>query len=71
MSDLIHNGKSGFLTSRSVDELAGALRELMSHPSLRKEMGDAGRQAMKQYTPEHIWNQWEMVLEKAVKGEYK
>lgn len=71
VSDLIHNGKSGFLTSRSVDELAGALRELMSHPSLRKEMGDAGRQAMKQYTPEHIWNQWEMVLEKAVKGEYK
>ena len=71
VSDLIHNGKSGFLTSRSVNELAGALRELMSHPSLRKEMGDAGRQAMKQYTPEHIWNQWEMVLEKAVKGEYQ
>lgn len=71
VSDLIHNGKSGFLTSRSVDELAGALRELMSHPSLRKEMGDAGRQSMKQYTPEHIWDQWETVLEKAVKGEYK
>lgn len=71
VSDLINNGKSGFLVSRAVDELAGALRELMAHPSLRKEMGDAGRRTMKQYAPEHIWDQWETVLEKAVKGEYK
>lgn len=67
VSDLIKDGKTGFLVSRSVGELAEALRELMAHPSLRKEMGDAGRQAMKQYTPEHIWDQWETVLEKAVK----
>lgn len=71
VSDLIENGKSGFLVTRSVDELAGALRKLMGQPSLRKEMGIAGRQAMKQYAPEHIWNQWERVLEKAVKGEFK
>lgn len=71
VSDLIENGKSGFLVTRSVDELAGALRKLMRQPSLRKEMGIAGRQAMKQYAPEHIWNQWERVLEKAVKGEFK
>lgn len=67
VSDLIKDWKTGFLVSRSVGELAEALRELMAHPSLRKEMGDAGRQAMKQYTPEHIWDQWETVLEKAVK----
>lgn len=71
VSDLIENRKSGFLVTRSVDELAGALRKLMGQPSLRKEMGIAGRQAMKQYAPEHIWNQWERVLEKAVKGEFK
>lgn len=71
VSDLIENGKSGLLVTRSVDELAGALKELMNHPALRKTMGNAGRQAMKQYAPEHIWNQWEMVLKKAVKGEFK
>lgn len=71
VGDLIENGKSGLLVTRSVDELAGALKELMNHPALRKTMGNAGRQAMKQYAPEHIWNQWERVLEKAVKGEFK
>lgn len=71
VNDLIEDGKSGFLVSRSVSELTEALRKLMNHPSLRKEMGEAGRQAMKQFEPEHIWDQWEMVLEKAVKGEYK
>lgn len=71
VSDLIENRKSGLLVTRSVDELAGALKELMNHPALRKTMGDVGRQAMKQYAPEHIWNQWERVLEKAVKGEFK
>lgn len=71
VNDLIEDGKSGFLVSRSISELTEALRKLMNHPSLRKEMGEAGRQAMKQFEPEHIWNQWEMVLEKAVKGEYK
>ncbi|HCW86541.1 MAG TPA: hypothetical protein DGT53_00335 [Dialister sp.] len=71
VSDLIENRKSGLLVTRSVDELAGALKELMNHPALRKTMGDVGRQAMKQYAPEHIWHQWERVLEKAVKGEFK
>ena len=71
VSDLIENRKSGLLVTRSVDELAGALKELMNHPALRKTMGDVGRQAMKQYAPEHIRNQWERVLEKAVKGEFK
>lgn len=71
VNDLIEDGKSGFLVSRSVSELTEALRKLIDHPSLRKEMGEAGRQAMKQFEPEHIWDQWEMVLEKAVKGEYK
>lgn len=71
VSDLIEDEKTGFLVLRSVKGLAEALRELMAHPVLRKEMGDAGRQAMKQYMPEHIWDQWETVLEKAMKGEYK
>lgn len=68
VSDLIENGKSGLLVTRSVDELARALKELMNHPALRKTMGNAGRQAMKQYAPEHIWNQWEMVLEEYAKN---
>lgn len=71
VNDLIEDGRSGFLVSRSVNELTEALKELMGHPAMRQNMGEEGRQFMKQFAPEYIWGQWEMVLEKAVKGEYK
>lgn len=64
VNDLIEDGKNGFLVSRSVDELAKALRVLMSHPAMRREMGENGRIAMRQYGPDYIWNQWETLLEK-------
>lgn len=64
VNDLIEDGKSGFLVSRSVDELAKALRVLMSHPTMRKEMGENGCIAMRQYRPDYIWDQWETLLKK-------
>lgn len=64
VNDLIEDGKSGFLVSRSVDELAKALRVLMSHPAMRKEMGEKGCIAMRQYRPDYIWDQWETLLKK-------
>lgn len=64
VNDLIEDGKNGFLVSRSVDELAKALRALMSHPAMRREMGEKGCIAMRQYRPDYIWDQWETLLEK-------
>lgn len=64
VNDLIEDGKNGFLVSRSVDELAKALRVLMSHPAMRREMGENGRITMRQYGPDYIWNQWETLLKK-------
>lgn len=64
VNDLIEDGKNGFLVSRSVDELAKALRALMSHPAMRREMGEKGCIAMRQYRPDYIWDQWETLLKK-------
>lgn len=64
VNDLIEDGKNGFLVSRSVDELAKALRALMSHPAMRREMGKKGCIAMRQYRPDYIWDQWETLLKK-------
>lgn len=64
VNDLIEDGKNGFLVSRSVDELAKALRALMSHPAMRREMGKKGCIAMRQYRPDCIWDQWETLLKK-------
>lgn len=64
VNDLIEDGKNGFLVSRSVGELAKALRALMSHPAMRREMGEKGCIAMRQYRPDYIWDQWETLLKK-------
>lgn len=66
VTDLIEDGRSGFLVSRSVNELTEALKELMGHPAMRQNMGEEGRQFMKQFAPERIWNQWERILKDTV-----
>lgn len=41
----------------------------MKDGELRREMGMAGRLAMRAYRPDVVWNSWEALLQKAVNGE--
>lgn len=66
VSDLISNEVDGLLVNRSATDLTAALRKLMEDDQLRMKMGDAGIQAMKQYAPEKIWDQWEQLLYKVI-----
>ena len=55
-----------YYTSSGVDSLALALDELMSDAELRKKMGKAAKEEMKQYAPDKIWNMWEELMNKFV-----
>lgn len=65
-NELIINGKTGILCDDGVDSLALALDELMSDAELRKKMGKAAKEEMKQYAPDKIWDMWEELMNKFV-----
>ena len=67
VNELIINGETGFLCDDGAEPLAQALEKLMSSQELRMRMGRAGRERMKQFSPEVIWNQWEDLLKSLVK----
>jgi len=48
-SDIVEDGKTGFLATEDVAAFTARLTYLCLHPSLRKEMGLAAREASKQY----------------------
>src|SRR5215211_475273 len=48
-SDLVEDGKSGFLSTEDLAAFTAKLTYLCLHPALRKEMGLAGCQASEQY----------------------
>ena len=62
VNELIEDGKNGILCGDGVLPFAGALETLMKDRNLRIAMGNAGKEAMKQYAPEKIWGSWEQVI---------
>jgi glycosyltransferase involved in cell wall biosynthesis len=48
-SDIVEDGKTGFLTNEDLAAFTAKLTYLCLHPSLRKEMGQAACEASKQY----------------------
>jgi len=48
-SDIVEDGKTGFLSTENVAAFTAKLTYLCLHPSLRKKMGLAAREASKQY----------------------
>jgi glycosyltransferase involved in cell wall biosynthesis len=48
-SDIVEDGKTGFLSTENVAAFTAKLTYLCLHPSLRKQMGLAAREASKQY----------------------
>lgn len=65
-SYLIQHEENGLLVEDNVEAFCKALRRLMSDASLRKQMGEAGRDLSKAYDPEQIWDQWETLIAQVV-----
>ena len=65
--DFIKENKNGFLLERNdVDGMEEAMRILMSDENLRKIMGDNNRQQANIFKIEHVFQQWENVVNKVV-----
>ncbi|MGB8981812.1 MAG: glycosyltransferase [Anaerolineales bacterium] len=55
-SDIVEDGRTGFLSTEDVAAFTAKLTYLCLHPSRRKEMGAAAREASKQYDIERTTN---------------
>lgn len=67
VNELIKNGENGLLAEEGVSAFSKALEALMQEKSRRVQMGKKARQMMQAYSPEHIWAQWEQVLQRVAK----
>ncbi len=62
VNEIIRDGETGFLVDDGAEPLAVALARLMKDENLRRKMGAAAKEDMKQYAAETIWNQWENLM---------
>ena len=62
VNELIKDGENGFLCEEGSEDLSRKLAVLMEDATLRARLGQQGREDMKQYAPDIIWEQWEKVL---------
>ena len=67
VNELIIDGYNGFLCDDGIDAFAEKMKVLMQNKELRKQMGQNGKESMKQFAPEKIWNQWEDLMKKVIK----
>ena len=65
--DFIKDGENGFLLDiGDTDGMEKAMRMLMSNEVLRRKMGEKNRMEAEQFKIEHIFQQWEDVVNKVV-----
>ena len=64
VNEIIVNNKTGLLCEDGVAPLSEALEQLMKNQDLRVKMGQAGRNRMKDFSPEVIWGEWESLLKR-------
>ena len=65
--DFIREGENGFLLDiGDTDGMEKAMRMLMSNEVLRRKMGEKNRMEAEQFKIEHIFQQWEDVVNKVV-----
>lgn len=62
LSELVDDGKNGFLVDDGIDDFVKKLRLLMVNRDLRTCMGEAAHEAMNQYSAKIIWDKWDMLL---------
>lgn len=66
VKEIIHDGEDGILTNDDVDSFAEGLRKLMIDDKLRIKMGEMAHRNMAKYSPNAIWNQWNVVINQLV-----
>ncbi len=65
--DFITENKNGYLLERNdVNGMEKAMKKLMSDENIRKFIGENNRQQAKIFKTEHIFHQWENVVNKVV-----
>jgi glycosyltransferase involved in cell wall biosynthesis len=65
--DFIKDGENGFLLDiGDTDGMEKSMRILMSNEVLRRKMGEKNRMEAEQFKIEHIFQQWEDVVNKVV-----
>ncbi len=62
VNELIIDGYNGILCEDGADGLSQGLKKLVSNQALRVEYGANAVESMKVYSPERIWDQWELLL---------
>ena len=69
---LIQHGHNGLLAdgNNPVESLTLCLKQLMTNPELRAELGQNGVETMKRYNPKKIYDLWEKTILDAKKNDF-
>jgi len=62
VNQIVKDGINGILCEEGVDAFANGLEQLMSNENLRRKLGQQGKEDMKKYCPEKIWDKWEELM---------
>lgn len=62
VDELLQDGETGILCSAGIESFAAGMEKLMQDAKLRHKIGLAGQKSLLQYSPEKVWNQWELLL---------
>lgn len=68
VNTLIRDNQNGFLTESTPAAFAEGLAKLMESEELRSRLGTQGREDMKVYSAERIWDAWEKLILELVRG---
>ena len=70
VNELIVDDVNGYLTDNTPEDFAAKLKILMDSHEKRQHFGLAGKEKMKQYSPESIWNKWEKLIKETVENHH-
>lgn len=66
VNELIVNNINGCLADSTPEDFAAKLKTLMDSSETRQRFGLAGKEMIKRYNPETIWNKWEELIKETI-----
>lgn len=66
VNELIEDGVNGYLADNTPEDFAAKLKILMDSPETRRRFGLAGKEMIKLYNPETVWNKWEDLIKETI-----